>query len=359
MSELRTLSVSFRFLVQDTVRPNMRLTYALLATGIVLFADTDIVSAARETTENSPIDAPLVVHSPHFQREDDFGKRFLRNTVQTNDGAEDSEEKMFAPMINGLLGKVGSVVETGGPSAVKEAMKLEQYQQWLRAGLTPRRVQSQVSAALGVNKKSSQALGYILRSKDSDQYLKFMVDYRGRKPGSNIPKPASQMEKYELWLYAGLTPSQVQSAVNALSAKRTPLQGLGYVLRSRDSDQYLKFIVDFQLHQPGTKIPKPASQMQKYELWHYAGLTPSQVRVEVLKKDPSQPLRTILMRKDSEQYLKFAVNYKRNQPGSKISKPVSEMEKSELWLHAGLKCVCLSCRKRKGVLKKIRTSPSL
>ncbi|ETM48844.1 hypothetical protein L914_06683 [Phytophthora nicotianae] len=309
----------------------MHLTYAVLATGIALFVSTDIVSTAQNTAKNLQQEAPLVVHSGS-QKEINYGKRLLRTTVQTYDGDEDSDERMFAPMINGLLGKVGPVIELGGPKVVKDAPKLEKYQVWLRARLSP----PQVQRVLSEKKKPLQALNYILRSQDSDQYLKFVVEYHRRRPGSTIPKPASQMQNYELWLYAGLTPSQVQSRVNVLSAKKKPLQALSYILRSKESDQYLKFIVEYQRRQPRSKIPKPVSQMQSYEVWLYAGLNPSQVRVDVLKKEPWQALRSILRGKDSDQYLKFVVDYQRSQPGSKISKPAAQMQKSELWLHAGL-----------------------
>ncbi|KAF1795582.1 hypothetical protein GQ600_12936 [Phytophthora cactorum] len=288
----------------------LHVTYALLAAGIALLASTNIVSAATDAAKNSQIEAPIVVHSPSTRKEIDNAKRFLRATAQTYDGDDNSEERVFATMINGALGKVGSVVETGGAKVVKEVPKMEKYQKWLRAGLNPSQVQSQVNV-LSVKKMPLRALSFILRSKDSDQYLKFIVDYQRRQPGSKIPKPASKMQNYELWLYAGLTPSQVRVDV----LKKEPWQALRSILRSKDSDQYLKFIVDYKRSQPGSRIPKPASKMQKYELWLHAGLTPPQVRVNILKK----AARDVAKHKDARQYAKFNVAYKRRNPSEAVS----------------------------------------
>ncbi|KAG2854019.1 hypothetical protein PC114_g28695, partial [Phytophthora cactorum] len=177
----------------------LHVTYALLAAGIALLASTNIVSAATDAAKNSQIEAPIVIHSPSSRKEIDNAKRFLRATAQTYDGDDNSEERVFATMINGALGKVGSVVETGGAKVVKEVPKLEKYQKWLRAGLNPSQVQSRVNV-LSVKKTPLRALSFILRGDDSYQYLKFIVDYNRRQPGSKIPKPASKMQKYELWL---------------------------------------------------------------------------------------------------------------------------------------------------------------
>ncbi|KAG2760348.1 hypothetical protein PC129_g16704 [Phytophthora cactorum] len=288
----------------------LHVTYALLAAGIALLASTNIVSAATDAAKNSQIEAPIVIHSPSSRKEIDNAKRFLRATAQTYDGDDNSEERVFATMINGALGKVGSVVETGGAKVVKEVPKLEKYQKWLRAGLNPSQVQSRVNV-LSVKKTPLRALSFILRGDDSYQYLKFIVDYNRRQPGSKIPKPASKMQKYELWLYAGLTPSQVRVDV----LKKEPWQALRSILRSKDSDQYLKFIVDYKRSQPGSRIPKPASKMQKYELWLHAGLTPTQVRVNILKK----AARDVAKHKDARQYAKFNVAYKRRNPSEAVS----------------------------------------
>ncbi|RAW21232.1 hypothetical protein PC110_g22325 [Phytophthora cactorum] len=228
----------------------LHVTYALLAAGIALLASTNIVSAATDAAKNSQIEAPIVVHSPSSRKEIDNAKRFLRATAQTYDGDDNSEERVFATMINGALGKVGSVVETGGAKVVKEVPKLEKYQKWLRAGLNP---------------------------------------------------------------------SQVQSRVNVLSVKKTPLRALSFILRGDDSYQYLKFIVDYNRRQPGSKIPKPASKMQKYELWLYAGLSPSQVRVDILKKAPHMKLEVLAEHKDFWQYAKFMVEYKRLNPNALVA----------------------------------------
>ncbi|KAG6944737.1 hypothetical protein JG687_00017688, partial [Phytophthora cactorum] len=140
----------------------LHVTYALLAAGIALLASTNIVSAATDAAKNSQIEAPIVIHSPSSRKEIDNAKRFLRATAQTYDGDDNSEERVFATMINGALGK--------------EVPKLEKYQKWLRAGLNPSQVQSRVNV-LSVKKTPLRALSFILRGDDSYQYLKFIVDY--------------------------------------------------------------------------------------------------------------------------------------------------------------------------------------
>ncbi|KAG2761822.1 hypothetical protein PC112_g25790, partial [Phytophthora cactorum] len=156
----------------------LHVTYALLAAGIALLASTNIVSAATDAAKNSQIEAPIVVHSPSSRKEIDNAKRFLRATAPTYDGDDNSEERMVATMINGALGKMGSVVETGGAKVVKEVPKLEKYQKWLKTGLSPSQVRVDV-----LKKEPWQALRSILRGDDSYQYLKFIVDYNRRQPG--------------------------------------------------------------------------------------------------------------------------------------------------------------------------------
>ncbi|KAG3087007.1 hypothetical protein PI124_g17136 [Phytophthora idaei] len=57
--------------------------------------------------------------------------------------------------------------------------------------------------------------------------------------------------------------------------------------------------------------------MQNYELWLYAGLTPSQVRVDILKK----AARDVAKQKDANarQYAKFDVAYKRWNPSEAVA----------------------------------------
>ncbi|OWZ16683.1 LOW QUALITY PROTEIN: RxLR effector protein, partial [Phytophthora megakarya] len=295
--------------------------------------------------------------------------------LRTNsDNANNSEERM----INSVLGKVGSVVEAGGAKVAKEAPKLEKYQQWLTAKLTPSQVRvgelknepwqklhsilqgkdsdqylkfflsttkdcSQEVLFQSLRQKSElwlyadltpslvrkdifkkEPLDKILKSKDSNQYLKFLIDYERLQPGNTIPKSASSMELSELWLFAGLTPAQVRIDV----LKNVPLHK--NILQTH---QYLKFLVDYERLQPGSTIPKSASNMELFELWLFAGLKPPQVRKDILK---NIPLEKILPSKESHQYLKFLVDYKRLQPGSTIPKAASSMENFELWLYAGL-----------------------
>ncbi|KAG6941623.1 hypothetical protein JG688_00018569 [Phytophthora aleatoria] len=216
----------------------MHLTYALLAAGIALLASTDIVSAATDAAKNSQIEAPIVVHSPSSRKEIDNAKRFLRATAQTYDGDDNSEERVFATMINGALGKVGSVVETGGAKVVKEVPKLEKYQQWLKTGLSPSQVRVDV-----LKKEPWQALRSILRGEDSDQYLKFIVDYNRRQPGS-------KMQKYELWLYAGLSPSQVRVDI----LKKAPHMKLEVLAEHKDFRQYAKFMVEYKRLNPNALV---------------------------------------------------------------------------------------------------------
>ncbi|OWY99697.1 RxLR effector protein [Phytophthora megakarya] len=286
----------------------------LLASGDVFSTETDFNRAIthRIAFNDHLVDRSLSSGNPHRQ-----SRRLLRaNSKETN---ADSEERMITA-INGALGKVGSVVETGG---AKVAPKLEKYQQWLKDNLTPSQVR------VGVLKNEPwQKIHSILQGKDSDQYLKFIVDHKRQQPGSTISKPASSMENFELWLYAGLTPSQVR--VDILKTEPQKLQTL---LQGQDSNQYLKFLIDYKRLQPGSNIPKSASSMKKYELWLYAGLTPSQVREAILK---NAPLEKILQSKDSYHYLKFLIDYKRLETGRNIPKSASNMELSELWLFAGL-----------------------
>ncbi|KAG2795578.1 hypothetical protein PC114_g24694 [Phytophthora cactorum] len=59
--------------------------------------------------------------------------------------------------------------------------------------------------------------------------------------------------------------------------------------------------------------------MQKYELWLYAGLSPSQVRVDILKKAPHMKLEVLAEHKDFWQYAKFMVEYKRLNPNALVA----------------------------------------
>lgn len=114
----------------------MRLVSALLATAVVLLIDSDVT--ASMTSEISQVIAPYTTRERPAGQSAMTGKRFLR-TIDATDNAA-AEERMFSvSAINGVLGKVGSVVETGGAKVVKEAPKLEKYQQWLNAGLSPAR----------------------------------------------------------------------------------------------------------------------------------------------------------------------------------------------------------------------------
>ncbi|KAG2776161.1 hypothetical protein PC129_g19920 [Phytophthora cactorum] len=223
----------------------LHVTYALLAAGIALLASTNIVSAATDAAKNSQIEAPIVVHSPSSRKEIDNAKRFLRATAPTYDGDDNSEERMVATMINGALGKMGSVVETGGAKVVKEVPKLEKYQKWLKTGLSPSQVRVDV-----LKKEPWQALRSILRGDDSYQYLKFIVDYNRRQPGSKIPKPASKMQKYELWLYAGLSPSQVRVDI----LKKAPHMKLEVLAEHKDFWQYAKFMVEYKRLNPNALV---------------------------------------------------------------------------------------------------------
>ncbi|KAF1782446.1 hypothetical protein GQ600_89 [Phytophthora cactorum] len=130
-----------------------------------------------------------------------------------------------------------------------------------------------------------------------------------------VVKEVPKLEKYQKWLKTGLSPSQVRVDV----LKKEPWQALRSILRGEDSYQYLKFIVDYNRRQPGSKIPKPASKMQKYELWLYAGLSPSQVRVDILKKAPHMKLEVLAEHKDFWQYAKFMVEYKRLNPNALVA----------------------------------------
>ncbi|KAF1786776.1 hypothetical protein GQ600_26338 [Phytophthora cactorum] len=209
----------------------MHLTYALFAAGIALLASTDIVSAATDTAKNSQIESSIVVHSPSSRKEIDNAKRFLRATAQTYDGDDNSEERMVATMINGALGK--------------EVPKLEKYQKWLKTGLSPSQVRVDV-----LKKEPWQALRSILRGEDSYQYLKFIVDYNRRQPGSKIPKPASKMQKYELWLYAGLSPSQVRVDI----LKKAPHMKVEVLAEHKDFWQYAKFMVEYKRLNPNALV---------------------------------------------------------------------------------------------------------
>ncbi|ETP46899.1 hypothetical protein F442_06932 [Phytophthora nicotianae P10297] len=219
----------------------MRLTCALLATGIALLACIDCILAATDATKNSQKETPLVAH----YSTPDYPKRILRANAQAYSVDGDSEERMFSPMINGVLGKVGSVVETGGAKVIKEMPKLEKYQKWLNAGLNPSQVRVDV-----LKKTPWQALSFILRGKDSYQYLKFIVDYKRLKLGQNIPKPAAQMEKHELWLYAGLTPSHVRVDI----MKKAPDMKLKVIEKHPDFYQYAKFMVEYKRLNPNANI---------------------------------------------------------------------------------------------------------
>ncbi|KAG3090746.1 hypothetical protein PI124_g10027 [Phytophthora idaei] len=159
----------------------LHVTYALLAAGIALLVSTNIVSAATDTAKNSQIESSIVVHSPSSRKEIDNAKRFLRATAQTYDGDDNSEERMFATMINGALGKVGSVVETGGAKVVKEVPKLEKYQKWLKAGLTPSQVRVDI-----LKKPPHMKLEVLAEHKDFRQYAKFMVEYERLNPNALV-----------------------------------------------------------------------------------------------------------------------------------------------------------------------------
>ncbi|GMF11910.1 unnamed protein product [Phytophthora lilii] len=58
-------------------------------------------------------------------RETENRKLSLRTAKRDS---KSSEDRMFVGTISSLLGKVGSVIETGGAQVVKEAPKLEKYQ---------------------------------------------------------------------------------------------------------------------------------------------------------------------------------------------------------------------------------------
>lgn len=101
--------------------------------------------------------------------------------------------------------------------------------------------------------------------------------------------------------------------------KTAPWEKLSSVLKHKDVYQYLKFMVEYKRLQPGSKIVKEASQMQKYELWLHAGLTPSMVRVDIMKKNPGTKLKVLLQNKYFGQYAKFMVEYQRLHPNGVVS----------------------------------------
>ncbi|POM68865.1 Secreted RxLR effector peptide protein [Phytophthora palmivora] len=215
----------------------------LLVTLAALLVSGDAVSTdAHFNRARTAPNTPLVVRS--LGSGDDV-KRMLRTGSTKINDSNDSEERMFATTINGALGKVGSVVETGGAKIIKEAPKLERYQKWLKAGLNPSQVRVDV-----LKKQPWQKIHVILRRKDVYQYLKFIVDYKRRQPGSTIPKPASNMEKFELWLYAGLTPSQVRVDI----LKKAPNMKLKVLAQHKDFYQYAKFMVEYKRLNPNAVV---------------------------------------------------------------------------------------------------------
>jgi hypothetical protein len=158
----------------------MRLSYVVLVVAGFLLATTGIVSSAA----NSPKTALRSPHVSSLTNDNKVAQRILRR-ADKNDSADegnDSEERMFVGTINGVLGKVGSVVETGGAKFVKEApKKLEKHQKWLKAGLTPSQVRVDI-----MKKQPWMKLEYLANHKDFYQYAKFMVEYKRLHPNAVI-----------------------------------------------------------------------------------------------------------------------------------------------------------------------------
>ncbi|POM59758.1 Secreted RxLR effector peptide protein [Phytophthora palmivora] len=221
----------------------MRLILLTILAALLASGDAVSTDAHFNRARTAPNNTPLVVRS--LGSGDDV-KRMLRTGSNKINDNNDSEERMFATTINGALGKVGSVVETGGAKVIKEAPKLERYQKWLKAGLNPSQVRVDV-----LKKQPWQKIHVILRRKDVYQYLKFIVDYKRRQPGSTIPKPASTMEKFELWLYAGLTPSQVRVDI----LKKAPYMKREVLAQDEDLlYQLAKFMVEYKRLNPNAVV---------------------------------------------------------------------------------------------------------
>ncbi|GMF19621.1 unnamed protein product [Phytophthora lilii] len=149
----------------------MRLAYALLASVFAILTSQDGVSAAP-TSAKYDVSVPSIESTS--AEEIDNRKRFLR-TADTDDNK--SEDRMFVGTINGILGKVGSVIDTGGAQVVKQAPKLEKYQIWLRNNFTPSQVRVDV-----MGKQPWMSNWYLVQHKDFRQYAKFMVEYKRLHP---------------------------------------------------------------------------------------------------------------------------------------------------------------------------------
>ncbi|GMF37282.1 unnamed protein product [Phytophthora fragariaefolia] len=212
------------------LRKGMHLPSALLVTAVAFLVTSNAIASETGFHRTQEL---MTKHSGNK------AKRFLLAPDK-----DDFEDRMFSvSTINGVLGKVGSVVETGGAKVVNEAPKLEKYQLWLKAGLTPSQVRVDV-----LGKAPWLTESFLLKHEDFYQYAKFMVEYKRQQPGSKIAKAASEMQKYELWLNLGLTPSQVRVDI----MKKDPAMKAVYLARHKDFNQYAKFMGEYEKLHPGT-----------------------------------------------------------------------------------------------------------